>query len=175
MHLPKSAQAPKGLLPKGSQLRGELSVPQGLRIEGELWGNVRATDGDAATVLVAEGATVVGAIEAAHVIVQGQVQGPIVATQQLQLHASAQVDGEMHYRSLTLHPNAQLRGVLVPMLGMVVEAPAVSNVNEPAEQAASQQESKDLPSQANGPTDDAGKVQPLSPSAREDVPSQANP
>ena len=169
MHLPKSAQAPKGLLPKGSQVRGELSVAQGLRIEGELWGNVRAADSDAATVWVAEGASVVGAIEAAHVIVQGQVQGPIVATQHLQLHASAQVDGELHYRTLDLHPAAQVRGVLVPMLGMVVEPPAVS---EPAEQAASIDATA---AEAKGPTDDADKPDAHDPPAGEDVPSRTNP
>ena len=173
MHLPKSAQAPKGLLPKGSQLHGELSVAQGLRIEGQLWGNVRAADGDAATVLVAEGASVVGAIEAAHVIVQGQVQGPIVATQHLQLHASAQVDGELHYRTLDLHPDAQVRGVLVPMLGMEVEAPAVSEPLEPAAPgAAAEPEAK---GEAKGPTGDADKASEADQPAGEDVPSRANP
>ena len=169
MHLPKSAQAPKGLLPKGSQLQGELIEAQGLRIEGQLWGNVRAADGDAATVVVAEGASVVGAIEAAHVIVQGQVQGPIVATQHLQLHASAQVDGELHYRSLDLHPDAQVRGVLVPMLGMVVEAPAVS---EPAGQTAQDEAASP---EAKGPTGDADKADTPDQPAGEDVPSRANP
>ena len=168
MHLPKSAQAPKGLLPKGSQLHGELNVAQGLRIEGQLWGNVRATDGDAATVVVAEGATVVGAIEAAHVIVQGQVQGPIVATQHLQVQAGAQVEGEMHYRTLDLHPDAQVCGVLVPMLGMAVEPPEVS---EPMQEA----RAETADAEVKGPTGDADKSDAPERSADEGVPSPVNP
>ena len=92
-----------------------------------------------------------------------------MATQHLQLLASAQVDGELHYRTLDLHPEAQVRGVLVPMLGMVVEAPAVS---EPVEPAAPTEVAEP---EAKGPTGDADKASEADQPAGEDVPSRANP
>ncbi|ARU03666.1 hypothetical protein CCO03_02255 [Comamonas serinivorans] len=153
MTLPTPSQAPRGLLPKGSQLRGELNVAQGLRIEGELYGNVRALDSQGATVVVADGATVIGAIEAAHVIVQGQVQGPIVATQQLQVLAGAQIDGELHYLHLDLHPQALVRGSLIPILG-VSDAQALPSTTAGAsdEGAAADAAPAQADDEAKGPT-----------------------
>ena len=168
MHLPKTAQAPKGLLPKGSQLHGELSFAQGLRIEGQVWGNLRANDGEGATVVVAEGAAVVGSIEAAHVIVQGQVQGPIVATQHLQLLAGAQVDGELHYLTLDLHPDAVVRGMLVPILGGL-------DTQATAPTTATPEPSQGDTDVAKGPTDDEVKPEPTEVAEGEDVPSKPNP
>jgi cytoskeletal protein CcmA (bactofilin family) len=165
MQLPTPSQSPKGLLPKGSRLRGELNVAQGLRIEGEVLGNVRATDGDGATVIVAEGATVVGAIQAAHVVVQGQVQGPIVALQSLQLQAGAHVEGELHYLHLDLHPQALVRGSLNPILGMA--GPDADPAPPPAAEAAAPAAEPE----AKGPADDAVNAQGAAEPGGEPVPS----
>lgn len=173
MQLPSPIQSPKGLLPKGSSMQGEISAAQGLRIEGELFGNVRATDGDGATVIVSEDAVVVGAIEAAHVVVRGQVQGPIVALQSLQLQAGARVEGELHYLHLDLHPQAVVRGSLNPILGMGMSSPAAepAPLSDAAGVDANAADAQAVQMESKVPTEDAVNAQGVADLDDEPVPS----
>lgn len=166
---PTASQAPKGLLPKGSRLQGEVTIAQGLRIEGEVHGHVRTIDGDGATLVVAEGAVVFGSLEAPHVVVHGQVQGPIVATQSLQVMEGAKIAGDLQYRHLVLHPQATVHGRLLPMLGMPVSDAAALPSSGEAETDATDSELD------NGPNHDAGKPDPDLSSHEDAVPLRPNP
>jgi cytoskeletal protein CcmA (bactofilin family) len=94
------------IIAKESRLKGELAGTAGVRIEGQLEGNV-TVDGP---VEVAEGAKVQGEIKGRTVKVAGEVVGNVQALQLVELLASASVKGDLHTPSLHVVEGAHLEG-----------------------------------------------------------------
>jgi cytoskeletal protein CcmA (bactofilin family) len=112
----KKAQPPiRTLIGEGSVLQGEIRFADGLRIDGEVRGDVIANDGTASVVVISERAKVIGRIHAAHVIINGEVQGPIESHQLLELQPKARVIGDIRYEALEMHQGAQVDGELRPL------------------------------------------------------------
>jgi len=64
----KTKQPPiKSLIAQGTRIQGDLQFGEGLRIDGEVHGNIRAIEGEPSILIVSEVATVSGSIEADHV------------------------------------------------------------------------------------------------------------
>lgn len=103
------------LIGAGTSVQGNLAFAGGLRIDGEVRGDVSAIDGEAATLVVSEKARVEGRIEASHLVVNGTVTGPVVAHQYLELQAKARVTGDVSYRTLEMHVGALVEGRLQPL------------------------------------------------------------
>jgi cytoskeletal protein CcmA (bactofilin family) len=121
----KKAQPPiRTLIGEGSLLQGEIRFTDGLRIDGEVRGDVIAGDGAASLVVISEKAKVIGRVQAAHVIVNGEVQGPIESHELLELQPKACVVGDIRYEALEMHQGAQVDGELRP-LKAVERAPLV--------------------------------------------------
>ena len=53
-----------------------------------------------------------GEIRAAHVVVNGTVEGPIFVSEFLELQPKARVCGDVHYKTLEIHLGATLDGKL---------------------------------------------------------------
>jgi len=112
----KKAQPPiRTLIGEGSVLQGEIRFTDGLRIDGEVQGDVIAGDGTASLVVISEKAKVTGRVRAAHVIVNGEVQGPIESNELLELQPKARVVGDIRYEALEMHQGAQVDGELRPL------------------------------------------------------------
>ena len=70
----KKKQPPiKSLIAQGSCIEGNLKFTDGLRIDGEVIGDIRAADGGASILVISESASVTGHIYADHVIINGRV------------------------------------------------------------------------------------------------------
>ncbi len=107
------------LVGEGTVIRGELRFTDGLRIDGEVHGDVVA-EGERRTMLViSEKARVVGQVRAGHVIVNGSVTGPLVATDLLELQPKATILGDVGYEVLEMHQGATIRGELRPLKAAV--------------------------------------------------------
>jgi cytoskeletal protein CcmA (bactofilin family) len=112
----KKAQAPiRTLIGEGSVLQGEIRFADGIRIDGEVHGDVVADDAKPSVVVISERAKVIGRVHAAHVIVNGEVQGPIESHQLLELQPKARVIGDIRYEALEMHQGAQIDGELRPL------------------------------------------------------------
>lgn len=113
MWLKKKAQPPiRSLVGEGTRLHGELRFRDGLRIDGEVHGDVIA-EGDAPSLLViSENARVHGKVKAGHVIINGEVLGPVEADELLELQPQARILGDVRYELLEMHPGALLEGEL---------------------------------------------------------------
>ena len=74
----KKQPAIRSLIGEGTQVHGELRFDAGLRIDGEVLGDVVATE-PSSLLVISENARVQGKVMAGHVIINGQVQGPVVA------------------------------------------------------------------------------------------------
>ena len=112
----KKKQPPiRTLVGEGTAIHGELRFSEGLRIDGEVFGDVIAT-GDGHNILViSEKARVSGKVTGGHVIVNGSVNGPIHSTELLELQPKAVIVGDVRYEVLEMHQGATIDGELRPM------------------------------------------------------------
>jgi cytoskeletal protein CcmA (bactofilin family) len=101
-----------GLISAGTVVRGDVVFNGGLRIDGHVEGNVSTAESQAGTLVVSEQARVDGRITVSHVVVNGAVNGPIVARDYLELQAKARVAGDVTYRTLEMQQGAVVEGRL---------------------------------------------------------------
>ena len=104
----------RSLVGEGTVLHGNLSFGDGLRIDGEVHGNVLATS-PTSLLVVSEKARVHGEVKAGHVIISGEVRGPVHASELLELQPSARVTGNVRYELLEMHQGAVIDGELRPL------------------------------------------------------------
>lgn len=102
------------LIGAGTVVRGDLVFEGGLRIDGQVTGNVTAAEGKAATLVVSEQARVDGKVEVSHVVINGQVHGPVTAADYLELQPKARIFGDVSYKTLEMHVGAAIQGRLDP-------------------------------------------------------------
>jgi cytoskeletal protein CcmA (bactofilin family) len=112
----KRAQLPiKSLLAQGCRIEGQLRFSEGLRIDGEVVGDIRALPDQPSLLVISETAVVQGEVHADHIIIDGRVQGPVHALELLELQSQARVEGSVSYRALEMHQGAVIAGELVPL------------------------------------------------------------
>lgn len=112
----KKAQPPiKSLIAHGTRVEGNVHFTEGLRIDGQVIGDVRAASEEPSMLVISESAVVQGEIHADHVIVNGTVRGPLHARELLELQPKAQIVGDVTYRALEMHQGAAIAGQLTPM------------------------------------------------------------
>jgi len=112
----KKAQPPiKSLIAQGSRIDGNMSFTDGLRIDGEVVGDIRANAEQSSILVISEAAVVQGEIHADHVIVNGTVRGPIYAKDLLELQPKARIEGDVYYKAIEMHLGAVIAGQLRPL------------------------------------------------------------
>jgi cytoskeletal protein CcmA (bactofilin family) len=113
----KKAQPPiKSLIASGSRIEGDIKFIEGLRVDGEVYGDIRSNPEQTSLLVISEAATVQGEIHADHVIINGTVRGPVHARELLELQPKAQIEGDVSYRALEMHQGAVISGQLKPLL-----------------------------------------------------------
>jgi len=102
----------RSLVCEGSVVHGELRFVDGLRIDGEVQGDVLAVPGSHSLLVISEKARVHGKVIAEHVIISGEVHGPIHCDGLLELHPKARIVGNVCYGTLEMHHGASINGEL---------------------------------------------------------------
>jgi len=105
----------RSLIGEGTVVQGPIRFTEGLRIDGEVQGDVIAAAEGQAMLVVSDKAKVTGMVKAAHVIINGQVVGPVEASAMLELQPLARVTGQVRYELLEMHPGALIDGELRPL------------------------------------------------------------
>ena len=122
----RKKQAPiRTLIGEGTVIRGELRFSDGLRIDGEVRGDVIAEGERRSILVISEKARITGRVKAGHVIVNGAVDGPVVAEDLLELQPKAVIVGDVTYEVLEMHQGATIRGELQPLKAQDDEKPAL--------------------------------------------------
>lgn len=106
----------KSLIAHGTQITGNVYFTEGLRVDGEVIGNLIAIEGHTSILVISETAKISGEIQADHVIVNGKIVGPVHARELLELQPKAQIEGDVHYKALEMHQGATIAGLLRPLL-----------------------------------------------------------
>lgn len=113
----KNTNKPQGridsLIGAGTSLEGDVSFSGGLRVDGEIKGNVRAIDGQAATLVISEHARIEGEISVSHLVINGTVIGAVHSSGFLELQTRARVTGDVEYSTIEIHLGAVVQGRLV--------------------------------------------------------------
>jgi cytoskeletal protein CcmA (bactofilin family) len=112
----KKAQPPiRTLVGEGTVIQGTLRFTEGLRIDGEVIGDVIANDDKTSILVISEKARVQGKVKAGHVIINGEVVGPVESDELLELQPKARVTGDVRYEALEMHQGAMIDGELRPL------------------------------------------------------------
>ena len=112
----KKKQPPiKSLIAQGTRIEGNMLFHDGLRVDGDVVGDIRASDEQPSILVISESASVTGQIHADHVIINGTVKGPVFAFELLELQPKARIRGDVRYVALEMHQGATIDGELHPL------------------------------------------------------------
>ena len=112
------------LIGAGTVVDGNVTFSGGLRIDGQVHGDVVAASGDPCTLVISDQARVDGEVRVSHVVINGTVNGPLIANDYLELQPNARITGDVTYRTLEIHIGAVIQGRLEhvePGMASVVE------------------------------------------------------
>lgn len=115
----------KSLIAQGTRIEGHVHFHDGLRVDGDVVGDIQASDDQRSILVVSESASVTGRIQADHVIINGSVKGPVHAFELLELQPKARIEGDVSYKALEMHQGATIAGQLKPMTGGVEDKPTL--------------------------------------------------
>lgn len=112
----KKKQPPiRSLVGEGTVIQGEVRFTEGLRIDGEVHGDVIAFGDSHSILVISEKARVTGKVKGGHVIINGVVHGPVHSTELLELQPRAAIIGDVSYQMLEMHQGATIDGELKPL------------------------------------------------------------
>jgi cytoskeletal protein CcmA (bactofilin family) len=105
----------RSLVSEGTTVQGHLRFADGLRVDGEVHGDVIAIGEGRSILVISENARVLGKVKAGHVIINGEVRGPVHADDLLELQPRANIVGDVRYELLEMHQGAKVEGELKPL------------------------------------------------------------
>lgn len=129
------------LIAQDVQLTGDLEFSDGLRLDGHVQGNIAGKSGSQTLLVLSDRASVTGNVHGYDVVVNGKIIGDVVAEHFVELHANAQVTGNIDYRQLRMDCGASVDGKLTkrdgtPGAALPGNRPVVSPGAEPTAQPA---------------------------------------
>lgn len=102
------------LIGAGTLVEGNIRFTGGLRIDGEVKGNIEAADGASSSVLVlSEHARVEGMVAVAHLVTNGAVVGQVSVSECLEMQARSKIVGDVDYSLIEMHQGAIVEGQLI--------------------------------------------------------------
>lgn len=101
------------LISAETKVDGNISFAGGLRIDGEVNGNVTAVPGKPSTLVLSEHGHVNGDINVMHLVVNGEVNGTVQVGEYLELQSKAKVRGDVCYKALEMQLGAIVEGKLM--------------------------------------------------------------
>jgi len=105
------------LIGVGTRIEGNVNFTGGLRVDGEVVGNVTALADEPSTLVLSEKARIEGEISVSHLVVNGEISGPVYVAEFLELQSRSRVKGDVHYNNLEMHLGAIVEGQLVHRSG----------------------------------------------------------
>ncbi len=111
-----------------TNIEGNVNFKGGLRIDGTIKGNVIADSSEPSMLVISEHAKVEGEVRVAHLVVNGEIVGPVYSSELLELQPRARITGDVYYKALEMHGGALVAGKLThDQVGEPVLKLALSN------------------------------------------------
>jgi cytoskeletal protein CcmA (bactofilin family) len=121
------------LIGASTSIEGNVHFKGGLRIDGRVKGDVIAEADEISMLVISEHARVEGQVRVAHLLVNGEVIGPVYSSELLELQPKARITGDVQYKALEMHGGAIVSGKLThttteePLLKLAVPILAANN------------------------------------------------
>ena len=93
-----------------TSVRGDIHFSGRLYVSGTVTGKVTTDEGVSATLVVDEGGSIEGDVQAAYVVVAGRIEGNVVASERLEVSATAEVRGDVSYKQLGMELGGTVNG-----------------------------------------------------------------
>jgi cytoskeletal protein CcmA (bactofilin family) len=100
------------LIGMAMSIEGDVHFKGGLRIDGHVKGNVIADPSQISMLVISEDAKVEGEVRVAHLVVNGEIVGPVFSAELLELQPKARITGDVNYKALEMHGGAIVTGKL---------------------------------------------------------------
>ena len=100
------------LIAAGVEIVGDVSITDGLRIDGQLQGNVLCKDAAHGLLVLSEKGSIVGGARVYDAVINGTICGDLEVENFLELQANARVTGNIRYRQLHMECGAKVDGKL---------------------------------------------------------------
>jgi cytoskeletal protein CcmA (bactofilin family) len=94
-------------------VQGDLQFTGGCHVDGRVVGNVTSAAGAQGFLSVSEQGSVEGSVDVAHVLLNGLVNGDIVARERVELGPKARVTGNVQYGIIEMALGAEINGKLI--------------------------------------------------------------
>ena len=101
------------LIGVGTIIEGDLNFSGGMRIDGQVSGNVVATPGKPSTLVLSELAKINGNVNVTHLVVNGVINGAVSASEYLELQSKSKVTGDVSYHAIEIQLGAVVDGRLL--------------------------------------------------------------
>lgn len=97
------------------RIAGDVVFSGGLRVDGQVEGNVIGKDGDHGLLVLSEKGSIQGSVKVYDAVINGTVSGDLEVEHFLELQANARVSGNIIYRQLQMECGATVDGRLERM------------------------------------------------------------
>jgi cytoskeletal protein CcmA (bactofilin family) len=101
------------LIGAGTSIDGDVNFSGGMRIDGQVNGNVLAAQGKPSTLVLSEHARVNGEVNVTHLVINGAISGSVFASDYMELQSKAKINGDVHYTTLEIQLGAIVEGRLI--------------------------------------------------------------
>jgi cytoskeletal protein CcmA (bactofilin family) len=101
------------LIGAGTSIEGNLNFSGGMRIDGQVNGNVVAAQDKPSTLVLSEHARVNGEVNVTHLVINGAITGSVFASEYMELQSKAKVNGDVHYTTMEIQLGAIVDGRLI--------------------------------------------------------------
>jgi cytoskeletal protein CcmA (bactofilin family) len=101
------------LIGAGTVIEGNVSFSGGLRVDGEVRGNVSALGEQPGTLVLSEHARIDGEVNVPHLVINGTINGPVRSGDTLELQPHAKVTGDVEYNTIEIQLGAVVQGRLI--------------------------------------------------------------
>ncbi len=101
------------LIGENTTVTGDVRFQGGLHVEGHIDGSVATADGEAGHLTLSERGSIKGEIRVPVVVINGRVDGDIIAGERLELQTKARVSGNVRYRSIQMQFGSEINGQLL--------------------------------------------------------------
>jgi len=105
------------IIGEGTVVQGDIIYEGCLHIDGKVEGNISAQNGSVTTLTLSKLGSVHGSIDVPTVVIDGEVQGDVTASERVQLIANARITGNVKYNLIEMEVGAVVNGQLLRQEG----------------------------------------------------------
>lgn len=91
-------------------IRGDVVFAGTLRVDGRIDGRITVADGKQGMLIVSKGGIINGPVNVTDVIVDGTINGDIIAQEKVECRRNAFIRGEVHYQNINIAEGARIEG-----------------------------------------------------------------